>query len=105
MTVIAATDSDFAFEGLPKVAGQLQGAPEGFELLCRFFCIPGEREQVEPLARFMFSSYITVPVYEAFYRWLGYGDRIDEMAAAWKAASTRSGGRTSRPARRIASSS
>jgi probable F420-dependent oxidoreductase len=72
-------------EGLPKVAEQVEGAPQGFELLCRFFCIPGEREQVEPLARFMFSSYITVPVYEAFYRWLGYGERIDEMVAAWKA--------------------
>jgi probable F420-dependent oxidoreductase len=70
-------------EGLPKVAEQLEGAPQGFELLCRFFCIPGEREQVEPLARFMFSSYITVPVYEAFYRWLGYGERIDQMVAAW----------------------
>ena len=69
--------------GLQKVAEQLEGAPEGFELLCRFFCIPGEREQVEPLARFMFSSYITVPVYEAFYRWLGYGDQIDEMVEAW----------------------
>jgi probable F420-dependent oxidoreductase len=72
-------------EGLPQVAGQLEGAPEGFELLCRFFCIPGEREQVEPLARFMFSSYITVPVYEAFYRWLGYGERIDPMVEAWNA--------------------
>jgi alkanesulfonate monooxygenase SsuD/methylene tetrahydromethanopterin reductase-like flavin-dependent oxidoreductase (luciferase family) len=33
----------------------------------------------------MFSSYITVPVYEAFYRWLGYGEKIDEMVAAWNA--------------------
>jgi probable F420-dependent oxidoreductase len=71
--------------GLPQVAEQLNDAPEGFELLCRFFCIPGEREQVEPLARFMFSSYITVPVYEAFYRWLGYGEKIDAMVEAWKA--------------------
>ena len=71
--------------GLPKVTEQLAGAPQGFELLCRFFCLAGEREQVEPLARFMFSSYITVPVYEAFYRWLGYGEQIDEMVAAWKA--------------------
>jgi probable F420-dependent oxidoreductase len=71
--------------GLEKVTEQLDGAPEGFELLCRFFCLPGEREQVEPLARFMFASYITVPVYEAFFRWLGYGERIDEMVAAWKA--------------------
>jgi probable F420-dependent oxidoreductase len=72
-------------DGLPKVTEQLEGTPEGFELLCRFFCLPGEREQVEPLARFMFSSYITVPVYEAFYRWLGYGEKIDEMVEAWNA--------------------
>ena len=70
---------------LPKVTAELDGAPQGFELLCRFFCLPGERDQVEPLARFMFASYATVPVYEAFFRWLGYGDRIDEMVAAWKA--------------------
>src|SRR3954453_23315763 len=64
-------------EGLPKVVEQLDGAGDGFELLCRFFCLPGERKQVEPLARFMFASYVSVPVYDAFYRWLGYGDRID----------------------------
>jgi probable F420-dependent oxidoreductase len=71
--------------GLTKVTAQLENAPEDFELLCRFFCIPGEREAVEPLARFMFSSYITVPVYTAFYRWLGYGEQIDPMIAAWEA--------------------
>jgi len=71
--------------GLPKVAAQVEDAPPGFELLCRFFCIPGEREQVEPLARFMFSSYITVPVYAAFYRWLGYGEQIEPMVSAWEA--------------------
>jgi probable F420-dependent oxidoreductase len=71
--------------GLPRVTAQLEGAPEGFELLCRFFCLPGEREQVEPIARFMFSSYVTVPVYAAFYRWLGYGDQIAPMVEAWEA--------------------
>jgi probable F420-dependent oxidoreductase len=70
--------------GLPKVTAQLDAAPEGFELLCRFFCLPGEREAVEPLARFMFSSYITVPVYAAFYRWLGYGEQIEPMISAWE---------------------
>jgi probable F420-dependent oxidoreductase len=70
---------------LPRVTAELEGAPEGFELLCRFFCVPGEREQFEPVARFMFASYATVPVYEAFFRWLGYGERIDPMVAAWKA--------------------
>ena len=70
--------------GLPTVTAQLEAAPEGFELLCRFFCLPGEREAVEPLARFMFSSYITVPVYAAFYRWLGYGEQIEPMISAWE---------------------
>ena len=32
----------------------------------------------------MFSSYITVPVYEAFYRWLGYGEQIEPMVTAWR---------------------
>ncbi len=71
--------------GLPQVVKGIEGAPDGFELLCRFFCLPGKREEVEPIARFMFSSYITVPVYEAFYRWLGHGDAIDPMVEAWKA--------------------
>ena len=70
--------------GLPQVVDEIEGAPDGFELLCRFFCLPGDREQVEPMARFMFSSYVTVPVYEAFYRWLGHGAAIDPMVAAWK---------------------
>jgi probable F420-dependent oxidoreductase len=82
--------------GLPRVREQLASAPEGFELLCRFFCLPGEREQVEPLARFMFSSYITVPVYAAFYRWLGHGDAIAEMCEAW-AAKDRQGAATAAP--------
>jgi probable F420-dependent oxidoreductase len=91
MLDLAVEKADGAFtnflplSGLPQVAKQVENAPEGFELLCRFFCIPGEREQVEPVARFMFSSYITVPVYEAFYRWLGYGDQIDPMVEAWAA--------------------
>ncbi|MEJ7875140.1 MAG: LLM class flavin-dependent oxidoreductase, partial [Solirubrobacterales bacterium] len=35
--------------GLPQVAEGIEGAPDGFELLCRFFCIPGKREEVEPV--------------------------------------------------------
>ena len=91
MLRLAVEKADGAFtnflplSGLPQVVEGIAGAPEDFELLCRFFCLPGEREQVEPVARFMFSSYITVPVYEAFYRWLGHSEAIDPMVAAWKA--------------------
>ncbi len=71
--------------GLPRVREQIADAPEGFELLCRFFCLPGPRDAVEPLARFMFASYATVPVYANFFRWLGYGEKIDPRVAAWEA--------------------
>src|SRR5215217_4429755 len=89
MLRLAAEKGDGAFTNflplgsLPRVTEALYGAPEGFELLCRFFCIPGRREEVEPVARWMFASYATVPFYEAFFRWLGHGEAIDEMVEAW----------------------
>jgi probable F420-dependent oxidoreductase len=91
MLRLAVEKADGAFtnylplSSLPQVVEQLDGAPEGFELLCRFFCLPGDREQIEPLARFMLASYGTVPVYANFLRWLGYGDQIAEMCEAWDA--------------------
>jgi probable F420-dependent oxidoreductase len=91
MLAMAAEKADGAFtnflplSGLEQVVAPLADAPDGFELLCRFFCIPGPREQVEPIARFMFASYATVPVYEKFFRWLGHGPAIDEMVTAWNA--------------------
>jgi len=33
----------------------------------------------------MFSTYITVPVYTEFYKWLGWGERIQPMLDAWNA--------------------
>ena len=91
MLQLAVEKADGAFtnflplDGLPQVVEGIKGAPEGFELLCRFFCLPGTREEVEPVARFMFSSYITVPVYTEFYKWLGWGERIQPMLDAWAA--------------------
>jgi probable F420-dependent oxidoreductase len=90
MLRLAAERGDGAFTnflplgGLPRVMDALGGTPGGFEVLCRFFCLPGRREEVEPLARWMFASYATVPVYEAFFRWLGHADEIEEMVAAWR---------------------
>ncbi len=91
MLELAVDQADGAFtnflplDGLPQVVAQLDGAPDDFELLCRFFCLPGPREEVEPVARYMFSTYITVPVYTEFYKWLGWGERIQPMLDAWSA--------------------
>jgi probable F420-dependent oxidoreductase len=58
--------------------------PGETEVLCRFFCLEGDPEQTMGLARWMFCAYATVPVYEQFFRWLGYGDAIDPMIEAWR---------------------
>jgi len=58
-----------------------EGGREPTEVICRFFCIPGDGLD---MARFMFAAYATVPVYEAFFRGLGWGDAIDPMVAAWR---------------------
>jgi len=36
------------------------------------------------LARGMFSAYGSVPVYAAFFRWLGWAERLDPMVAAYE---------------------
>jgi probable F420-dependent oxidoreductase len=75
---------------MPQVMAEIQAGEEeagkekgSSDVLCRFFCIPQDAEQGLPLARWMFSAYATVPVYEQFFRWLGWGDAIDPMVEAW----------------------
>jgi probable F420-dependent oxidoreductase len=67
--------------------GEREGGKEAgsTEVLCRFFCLQGDPEQTRGLARWMFCAYATVPVYESFFRWLGYGEDIDPMVEAWRA--------------------
>ena len=77
--------------GLPTVieqirAGEERGGrdPGTSDVVCRFFCIPKPPQEGLPLARFMFAAYATVPVYTEFFRWLGWGERLDPMVEAWK---------------------
>ena len=76
---------------LPRVMAEIRKGeeaggkqPGSTDVLCRFFCIQGDREQALGVARWMFAAYGTVPVYENFFRWLGYGDAIDPMVEAWR---------------------
>ncbi|MCW3065207.1 MAG: class flavin-dependent oxidoreductase [Solirubrobacterales bacterium] len=68
-------------------AGEAAGGrePGSTEVVCRFFCIPAEVDEGLPFARHLFAAYGTVPVYEAFFRGLGWGDRLDPMVDAWRA--------------------
>jgi probable F420-dependent oxidoreductase len=78
--------------GLPQVAAEVRAGeeaggkqPGGGELVCRFFCIPQSAEEAMPFAARMFAAYATVPVYAAFFRWLGWAERLDPMVDAWSA--------------------
>jgi probable F420-dependent oxidoreductase len=59
--------------------------PAGHDVVCPFFCIPQPVEEGLGLGRFMFAGYATVPVYEAFFRALGWGAALDPMVEAWRA--------------------
>jgi probable F420-dependent oxidoreductase len=98
MLGLAGEKADGAFtnflplSGLPAVveahrAGERAvGRPEGSaELVCRFFIIPGDPDRGLQLARAMFSAYGSVPVYAAFFRWLGWAEQLDPMVEAYEA--------------------
>ncbi len=78
--------------GVEHVVGRIRegeragGKEEGSsDVVCRFFCIPQPPEEGLGLARWMFAAYGTVPVYEAFFRSLGWGEQLDPMVTAWRA--------------------
>lgn len=88
MLQLAASHGDGAFSNWLPLSGVGQirdafGAPDK-ELVCRFFCIPQPAEEAMGLAKWMFAAYGTVGVYAEFFRWLGWGERIDPMVAAWQ---------------------
>ena len=88
MLGLAAELGDGAFTNFLPLSGTRQvaeafGAPEK-ELVCRFFCFPAPADEALPAARRMLVAYATVPVYTAFFRWLGWGERIDPVLEAWE---------------------
>jgi probable F420-dependent oxidoreductase len=89
MLALAAEVADGAFtnflpiSGVPQVVAAF-GAPDK-ELVCRFFCVPQPEPEAMATAKFLFTAYATVPVYTEFFRWLGWGERIDPMVEAWHA--------------------
>jgi probable F420-dependent oxidoreductase len=61
------------------------GQQKHIEVACRVFvCVGADREMAEQAARRYLAAYVTVPVYEKFHRWLGRGDLLAPMLAAWR---------------------
>jgi probable F420-dependent oxidoreductase len=93
MLRLAAERADGAFtnflpqSGVPKVV-EAFGSPEK-ELACRFFSMAGEDDEVLTTAKRILVGYATVPVYTEFFRWLGWGDKVDPIVDAWNAGDRR----------------
>lgn len=59
---------------------------EGKTIAARLFVIPTEdADTARFIARRMISSYLTVPTYAEFHRWLGRGEALQPMWDAWAA--------------------
>ena len=59
---------------------------EGKTIAARLFVIPTEdAETARAIGRRMITSYLTVPVYAEFHRWLGRGEQLQPMWDAWAA--------------------
>ena len=89
MLGLAADVADGAFTNFLPLSGAKQvveafGQPDK-ELACRFFLVPQPRDEAIDTAKFMFTSYATVPVYTEFFRWLGWAEKIDPVVEAWQA--------------------
>jgi probable F420-dependent oxidoreductase len=50
-----------------------------------FVCPTTDAEHARNVARFLISSYLTVPAYAAFHDWLGRGEALKPMQDAWAA--------------------
>jgi probable F420-dependent oxidoreductase len=60
------------------------------ELVARIFVIPtADDDTARLIGRRVLAAYLTVPVYTAFHQWLGRGDVIAPMLAAWDAGDRR----------------
>jgi alkanesulfonate monooxygenase SsuD/methylene tetrahydromethanopterin reductase-like flavin-dependent oxidoreductase (luciferase family) len=72
---------------VPQVAAAVrEGAGGGDrELVARIFVCPSDdAETVRAGARRAIAAYMNVPVYAAFQEWLGRGEQLAGMWAAWK---------------------
>ncbi|WBB71156.1 LLM class F420-dependent oxidoreductase [Micromonospora sp. WMMD812] len=81
---LAATD-------VPRALAEVSERRPGFEVTARIFVCPTEDAgYARTLGRRMITSYLTVPAYAAFHRWLGRDEVLGPMWKAWAAGDRRS---------------
>ena len=94
MLRLAAREADGAIinwlapDDVPKVTSVIAEAAGGDEreVVARIFVCPSENtDVVRAGARYAIAAYMNVPVYAAFQEWIGRGELLTDMWAAWKA--------------------
>ncbi|TCB97326.1 LLM class F420-dependent oxidoreductase [Micromonospora zingiberis] len=80
---LAATD-------VPRAVAELGERRPHFEVVARIFVCPTEdARHARTLGRRMITSYLTVPAYAKFHRWLGRQEALSAMWQAWAAGDRR----------------
>ncbi|PZF94926.1 LLM class F420-dependent oxidoreductase [Micromonospora deserti] len=83
---LAATD-------VPRALAELGRRRAGFEVVSRIFVCPTEdAAHARALGRRLITSYLTVPAYAEFHRWLGREELLGPMWRAWAAGDRRGAG-------------
>ncbi|WP_245673875.1 LLM class F420-dependent oxidoreductase [Actinoplanes rectilineatus] len=92
MLRLAAAEADgvilnwLAASDVPTALAETKEAGPGFEVATRIFLIPTEDAAwARTVGRRLITSYLTVPAYAAFHRWLGRGEALTPMWQAWAA--------------------
>src|SRR5207249_1943496 len=77
-------------DDLPRVLAELDGVAPEFDVVARIFVCPTSDEGfARTTGRRLIASYLTVPAYARFHRWLGRGPALREMWRAWEAGDRR----------------
>jgi probable F420-dependent oxidoreductase len=89
MVKLAAAEADAAITNWlspADVAKVRAAAGPGCELIARIFVCPtGDPDLARAIGRRLLAAYLTVPAYTAFHDWLGRGELLAPMLAAWSA--------------------
>lgn len=71
---------------VPTALAQTKAAGPDFEVVARIFVCPtADADYARKLGRRLITSYLTVPAYADFHRWLGREEILAPMWAAWSA--------------------
>ncbi|PWU57313.1 LLM class F420-dependent oxidoreductase [Micromonospora sp. S4605] len=99
MLRLAAAEADgvilnwLAADDVPRALGATGQRRPGFEVVARIFVCPTEdTAHARALGRRLITSYLTVPAYAEFHRWLGREEVFGPMWRAWAAGDRRGAG-------------